>query len=79
MQEFTTVFVSQPMSAGEMEEVWDAERRLINLPKLTFRPVDSNHWRISFHEDHGALKGIENAVQQLRMAIHRRYSDCTVE
>ncbi len=79
MQEFTTVSVSEDISAEEMERLWEQERSSVNLPKLVFQRVDRNHCRIWFHEDHGALTGIQNAVAQLRIIIRRNFPGCNVE
>jgi hypothetical protein len=74
LSDYATVYISELLSPRELEGMW-----VFQFPKLVFEPVDEHHWRISFHPDHGPLRGILNIVPSLRTAIRRRHARATVK
>ena len=67
------------VSSIELNQLWDAERKLSNLPALL---ITSNQRRVTlrFHPQHGSLQGIENVKRPFQIALHRPEArpDCQV-
>jgi hypothetical protein len=67
------------VSSIELNQLWDAERKLSNLPALL---ITSNKRRVTlrFHPQHGSLQGIENVKRPFQIALHRPEArpDCQV-
>jgi hypothetical protein len=65
------------IAAGELNDLWEAERRRSNLPALL---ISANGRRVAlrFHPQHSPLSGIQNIKQPFQIALHRAHPDCQV-
>ena len=74
-----TAELDREISQDRLKQVWEAERKRSNLPKLLFT-VEGRRVTVRFHPQHGPLGGIENIKQAVQIALHRpdAFPDCKV-
>lgn len=69
--------LSCELSQAQLEQIWERERKLINLPKLLLSLRD-HHLTIRFHPQHGRLGGLANMKQQQFQSALRSNPDCQI-
>ncbi len=68
------------VSADELTQFWESERKLSNQPKLLIA-MNNRRVTLRFHPQHGDPSGIENVKQPFQIALHRPTArpDCQVK
>jgi hypothetical protein len=76
---FVTAELDCEVSADRLAEIWDAERKAINLPRLLFS-VEDKRVTIRFHPQHGPQRDIGGIKQAFRLALHgeNAFPSCNV-
>jgi hypothetical protein len=69
--------LSCELSLIELKQLWEAERRLSNLPALLIR-ADNGRVTLRFHPQHGHRDGIADVKTQFQIALHRKHPDCRI-
>lgn len=65
------------VSPGQLNQFWEAERKLTNLPALL---ISSEKGRVTLrtHPQHGPLGGIQNVKRVFAVALHRSEPGCQI-
>lgn len=58
------------VSSEELYQIWEAERKIVNLPALIVRS-DGRRVTLRFHPQHGPLGGIDKLKTNFQIALHR--------
>jgi hypothetical protein len=70
--------LSCELTASDLSQIWEVERKLINLPKLLFSTRDHGI-TIRFHPQHGPRADISDVRKDLQHALHRVRPECQIK
>jgi hypothetical protein len=65
------------VSLGELNKVWQDERKILNLPALLIG-LEKRRATLRFHPQHGPLRGIENVELDFASALRRARPGCQI-
>lgn len=68
-----TVQLDCETTEERLTEIWEAERRVLNLPRLLFT-VQGQQVTMRFHPQHGPQRSIEGIKQAFSIALHNEHA-----